>query len=93
VKIYLRTNVPVKDFTMPAPIRQVLYEIMPADPKQIEASIQEMSDAEGKQEPESPRSQEPEVRGAIPEPTARTEPETPEASIEPGNEDVEPFTK
>jgi hypothetical protein len=44
VKIYLRANVPIKDFTMPVPIRQVLYEILPSDPKQMEHSIQEMQD-------------------------------------------------
>jgi hypothetical protein len=42
IKVYLRTNVPVKDFTMPAPIRQILYEIMPSDPAQIEQSILEL---------------------------------------------------
>lgn len=45
IKIYLRANVPVKDFTMPVPIRQVLYEILPSDPKQVEQSIQEMQEA------------------------------------------------
>jgi hypothetical protein len=44
IKIYLRANVEVKDFTMPAPIRQVLYEILPSDPKQVEESIQEMNE-------------------------------------------------
>ena len=44
IKVYLRANVPIKDFTMPVPIRQVLYEILPSDPKQMEHSIQEMQD-------------------------------------------------
>lgn len=44
IKVYIRTNVAIKDFTMPAPIRQILYEIMPSDPQQIEQSIQEISD-------------------------------------------------
>ena len=44
IKVYIRANVPIKDFTMPAAIRQILYEIMPSDPAQIEQSIQEISD-------------------------------------------------
>lgn len=46
IKIYLRTNIPIKDFTMPVPIRQVLYEILPSDPKQTEQSIQDMQEGE-----------------------------------------------
>jgi hypothetical protein len=44
IKVYIRANVPVKDFTMPASIRQILYEIMPSDPVQIEQSILELTD-------------------------------------------------
>lgn len=88
VKIYLRANVEVKDFTMPVPIRQVLYEILPADPKQIEQSIQEMTDAEGKQEPQPQGSQEPEVSRSLPEATAGEEPVEAETSVEQRNSDV-----
>lgn len=52
IKVYLRTNVLVKDFTMPAPIRQILYEIMPSDPAQIEQSILELSNG-GEADPSS----------------------------------------
>jgi hypothetical protein len=44
IKILLRTNVPVKDFTMPVPIRQVLYEILTADPKQAEEALKNMQE-------------------------------------------------
>lgn len=73
VKIYLRANVEVKDFTMPVPIRQVLYEILPSDPKQVEQSIQEMTDAQGSEVAESPREEKSQVAGSLPETTARTE--------------------
>lgn len=39
VKIFLKANVTIKDFTMPVPISQVLYEILPVDPKQTEDAI------------------------------------------------------
>jgi len=85
IKIYLRANVPVKDFTMPVPIRQVLYEILPSDPKQVEHSIQEMNNAEGKQEPEPSGPQEPEVSRELPETTARTEQPETETKVDPAS--------
>lgn len=88
VKIYLRANVEVKDFTMPVPIRQVLYEILPSDPKQVEQSIQEMTDAQGSEVEEPSREKEPEVSRELPETTARTEQSEAEASVEPGNRQV-----
>ena len=42
VKIFLRANVPVKNFTMPAPINRVSFEILPADPNQIQHIIENM---------------------------------------------------
>jgi len=48
VKIFIRANVAIKDFTMPVPINQVLYEILPNDPAQVAqaiGAIQEANDA------------------------------------------------
>lgn len=70
IKIYIRTNVPIKDFTMPAPIRQILYEILPTDPKQIESSIQEIANGQT-EKPQAP--QEPASSRELPETTTRTE--------------------
>jgi hypothetical protein len=94
VKIFLRANVEVKDFTMPAPIRQILYEILPADPKQIEHAIQEMTDdpEQGQQEPEPPGPQEPAVKGGFPEAAAGEEQPEAEAGVELGDGDVESST-
>jgi len=44
VKVFIRANVEIKDFTMPAPIRQVLYEILPTDPNQVKQSIEAMAE-------------------------------------------------
>lgn len=63
VKVFLRTNVPVKDFTMPVPIRQVLYEILAADPKQVEQSIQDMQEGEKVLPEVSSESEQPETGG------------------------------
>jgi hypothetical protein len=46
IKIFLRANVPVKEFTMPVPINQVLYEILPDDPKMVEQAIQALATEE-----------------------------------------------
>jgi len=86
IKIYIRANVPIKDFTMPAPIKQIFYEILPTDPKQIENSIQEIANGESPAQPQ--RSQEPAVTGSLPETTARTEQPEAEASVEPHIADV-----
>jgi len=88
VKIYLRANVEVKDFTMPVPIRQVLYEILPADPKQVEQSIQEMTDAQGSEVEESSGEKEPEVSRELPETTARTEQSEAETGVERRSEEM-----
>jgi len=90
IKIYIRANVPIKDFTMPAPIKQIFYEILPTDPKQIENSIQEIANGTGQSQTESPRPEESPVGGSLPETTARTEQPEAEASVESGNEDVDP---
>lgn len=34
--VEIRPNVDVTDFTMPVPIKQILYRVLPSDPKQIE---------------------------------------------------------
>ena len=100
VKIFLRANVPVKDFTMPVPIRQVLYEILPTDPQQIQNSIQEVANqntqevanggsGQDQQNQESaPATQEPQISGTLSggEPTA--EQSQAETSVQPGNEAV-----
>jgi hypothetical protein len=44
VKVFLRANVPIKEFTMPVPINQVLYEILPDDPKMIERAVSSMAE-------------------------------------------------
>lgn len=89
VKIYIRANVEIKNFTMPVPIRQILYEILSSDPKQIEQSIQEVNDAnQGSETTESPRPEEPEVGGSLPETSPGTEPAASEAGVESGNTDV-----
>lgn len=46
VKIFLRANVPVKNFTMPAPINRVSFEVLPADPNQIQHIIENMDQPE-----------------------------------------------
>ena len=46
VKILIRANVPVKNFTMPAPINRVTFEILPADPEQIKFIIENMDQPE-----------------------------------------------
>jgi hypothetical protein len=79
IKIYIRTNVPIKDFTMPAPIRQILYEILPTDPKQIESSIQEIANG---QAAESSGPQEPQISRELPETATRTEQPEAETSVE-----------
>lgn len=89
IKILLRTNVPIKDFTMPAPIRQIMYEILPTDPKQLQNSIEEVANGGQEQTPTS-GSQEPAVGGSLPETTARTEQPETEASVESGDPDVDP---
>src|SRR6266403_3300549 len=88
VKIYLRANVEVKDFTMPVPIRQGLYEILPSDPKQVEQSIQEMTDVEGSEvtEPQGPPQSE--VSRELPETTAGTEQPEAGAGVGPGNTEL-----
>lgn len=88
VKIYIRANTPVKDFTMPVPIRQVLYEILANEPNQIQQSIQEMTDAEGKQEPQPQGSQESRVEGSLPETTAGEKQPEVQASVGRGNEEL-----
>jgi hypothetical protein len=85
IKIYLRANVLIKDFTMPVPIRQILYEILPSDPKQIEHSIQEMTD-EGNQAPQG--SEESAGERTLPETAARGELSAPETSMEFRKEDL-----
>ena len=45
VKIFLRANVQVKDFTMPVPINQVLYEILPSDPQQVAQAVGAIQEA------------------------------------------------
>ena len=42
VKIFLRANVSIKNFTMPAPINRVSFEVLPADPNQIQHIIENM---------------------------------------------------
>jgi hypothetical protein len=91
VKIFLRANVPVKDFTMPVPIRQVLYEILPTDPQQIQNSIQEVADAgqDSKQGQETaPAAQEPASGGTIPGGEPQAEQPSSEAGVQLGNEAV-----
>ena len=46
VKIFLRANVPIKNFTMPAPINRVSFEVLPADPNQIQHIIENMDQPE-----------------------------------------------
>jgi len=46
VKVLLRANVPIKNFTMPAPINRVTFEILPADPNQIQHIIENMDQPE-----------------------------------------------
>jgi hypothetical protein len=87
IKIYIRTNVPIKDFTMPAPIRQILYEILPTDPKQIESSIQEIANG---QAAESSGSEKSEVSGQLPETTSPTEQPEAETSVESDGAEVDP---
>jgi hypothetical protein len=66
VKIFLRANVPVKDFTMPVPIRQVLYEILPTDPQQHQSDIQGGADANSQEPAEkSQAAEEPSVGGTV----------------------------
>lgn len=90
VKIFLRANTEIKDFTMPVPIRQILYEILPSDPKQIEQAIQEVNDAEGKQEPQPQGQEESALSRELPKTTARTEQPEAEASVESRNEELDP---
>lgn len=44
IKIFLRANVQIKDFILPVPITQVLYQILPTDPKQIEQAFQSVQE-------------------------------------------------
>lgn len=46
VKIFVRANVAIKDFTMPVPINQVLYEILPNDPQQVAQAIGAIQEAQ-----------------------------------------------
>lgn len=46
VKIFIRANVAIKDFTMPVPINQVLYEILPNDPQQVAQAIGAIQEAQ-----------------------------------------------
>jgi len=45
VKIFLRANVEVNEFTMPVPISQVLYEVLPTDPQQVAQAIGSIQEA------------------------------------------------
>lgn len=86
VKIFIRANIPIKDFTMPVPIRQVLYEILPTDPKQIENSIQEAANGDTKQIAQGP--EEPKVSGDSQGSETQTEQSASEAEIQLGNGQV-----
>jgi hypothetical protein len=88
IKIYIRANVPIKDFTMPAPIQQILYEILPNDPKQIEQSIQEIANGESQGQSQAPGPQEPAVERALPRGEPQAEQPAPEASVELGDGQV-----
>jgi hypothetical protein len=87
VKIFLRANVSVKDFTMPVPIRQVLYEVLPTDPQQIQSSIEGVANA-GKEETPAPPAQEPSVSGTLSGGEPQAEQPPTEATVQPGNETV-----
>ena len=41
-KVLLRANVPIKNFTMPAPINRVTFEVLPSDPSMIQRIIENM---------------------------------------------------
>lgn len=88
VKIFLRANVAIKDFTMPVPIRQVLYEILPTDPQQIQNSIQEVANAGQNPEQESTGTEEPAQQGALEGSEPAPEQSASETSLESGNGDV-----
>jgi hypothetical protein len=88
IKIYIRANVPIKDFTMPAPIRQILYEILPNDPKQIEQSIQEIANAQGNEAAEPQRQEEPAGERALPGGEPQAEQPASEATVELGDGQV-----
>lgn len=88
VKIFLRANVAIKDFTMPVPIRQVLYEILPTDPQQIQNSIQEVANAGQNSEQESTGAQEPASGGIVSGEQLQEESASAPAEIQSGDETV-----
>ena len=88
VKIFIRANVEIKDFTMPVPIRQVLYEILPTDPKQIEHTIQEVADADQGRPEITQGKEEPASGGNVAGTETQTEQPEAEATVQPGNENL-----
>jgi hypothetical protein len=94
VQIFLRANVQIKDFTMPVPIRQILYKILPTDPQQIEAAIQEVANGDTSQGSAevAPTPQEPASGGTVATGETATEQPAPEAAVQPRNETVEQAT-
>lgn len=88
VKIFIRANVAIKDFTMPVPINRVLYEILPNDPQQVAQAIgalQEANDAANSGGSPDPA---PDSSGdrALPAPEPEGQPEGQEATGTPGTD-------
>lgn len=88
VKIFIRANVAIKDFTMPVPINQVLYEILPNDQQQVEqaiGAIQEANDAANSGgNPDSASNSSGD--SALPAPEPEGQPEGQEATGTPGTD-------
>jgi hypothetical protein len=88
VKIFIRANVAIKDFTMPVPINQVLYEILPNDPAQVAqaiGAIQEANDAANNGGNSNPT---PDSGGdrTLPAPESEGQPEGQEGNPTPGTD-------
>lgn len=82
LEIWLRANVPVRDFTMPRPIETVLYKVLPAQGGTDGGQGQEQEEA-------APGTQEPPERGLVPGEETGAEHTAPEAGVGPGDEELD----
>lgn len=86
VKILIRANVPIKNFTMPAPINRVTFEVLPSDPSQIREIIENMDQPQQPQIPEASN-----VDSGNPDSDSNPDGNSTDNSVEnPGQEDPEP---
>lgn len=87
VKIFIRANVGIKDFTMPVPINQVLYEILPSDPQQVMQAVGAITEASNANNGGNPDpASNPAGNRALPAPESEGQPTGQEATGTPGTD-------